>query len=218
MGVYAQGRLAGAMTFGDPLDRRRVLPLVEGTPWEGVCELNRMALDPALPPNSESRVLAVALRILKARAHHLEWVLSYADATRCGDGTIYRATGWLLTDIKPNRSLWEWPNGEVYSDVGIRTSDRLRRWVASQGDGITWAMTGKASTWRALGARPIAGHQIRYIYPLRDGVRERLTCDVLPYAAIDDARAGMYLGVPRTSGGRSCPASAGGSNPTPGLS
>lgn len=51
-GVFLNGVLEGALQFGPPLDRRRILGLVRGTPWHGVIELNRMAFSPALPRNS----------------------------------------------------------------------------------------------------------------------------------------------------------------------
>jgi len=40
LGVFFAGRLEGAMQFGSPLDRRKVLPLVRGTTWNQVPELN----------------------------------------------------------------------------------------------------------------------------------------------------------------------------------
>jgi hypothetical protein len=101
-GVYLGGRLEGAMQFGPSLDKRKLQGIVEGTGWNGFIELNRMAFTDALPRNSESRALAVALRMLKKHAPHLEWVVTFADATQCGDGTIYRAAGCVLTSVKTN--------------------------------------------------------------------------------------------------------------------
>ena len=37
------------MSFGSPLDKRKVLPLVEETSWNGMLELNRMAFSDRLP-------------------------------------------------------------------------------------------------------------------------------------------------------------------------
>ena len=59
MGVYYNGSLEGAMQFGSPMDRRKVLPLVRGTLWNQMLELNRMAFSEALPRNSESRAMGV---------------------------------------------------------------------------------------------------------------------------------------------------------------
>jgi hypothetical protein len=58
LGAFYAGRLEGAMQFGSPMDRRKVLPLVSGTEWNQMLELNRMAFTDALPRNSESRAMA----------------------------------------------------------------------------------------------------------------------------------------------------------------
>lgn len=48
-GAFLNNRLHGVMSFGSPLDKRKVLPLVEGTLWNEMLELNRMAFDDTLP-------------------------------------------------------------------------------------------------------------------------------------------------------------------------
>ena len=106
-GAYLNDKLEGVMSFGSPLDKRKVLPLVSGTTWTGMLELNRMAFSDRLPRNSESRCMAVAFRLIKKHYPHIEWVLSFSDGTQCGDGTIYRASGFVLTGIKQNSSLYE---------------------------------------------------------------------------------------------------------------
>ena len=177
LGAFLNGRLCGTMQFGPPIDRRKVLNLVEGTKWGGMIELNRMAFSDELPRNSESRAISIARRMLAKRYPHLEWILSFADATRCGDGAIYRASGFLLTDIKRNSQMMRLPDGRI---VAGKTLDdhpvRNRSW------------------WKKRGAVFLPGFQLRYILPLRPGVRERLTVPVLPHSAIQRAGAGMYLG------------------------
>src|SRR5574338_773367 len=102
LGAFLGGRCLGAMSFGPPNDRGNMLHLVSGSRWSDVLELNRMAFDDALPRNSESRALAVAMRLLRRHARHVKWVISFADACQCGDGTIYRASGFALTGIRRN--------------------------------------------------------------------------------------------------------------------
>ena len=87
-GAYLNDKLEGVMSFGSPLDKRKVLPLVSGTTWTGMLELNRMAFSDRLPRNSESRCLSVAFRLIKKHYPHIEWVLSFSDGCQCGDGTI----------------------------------------------------------------------------------------------------------------------------------
>ena len=96
LGVFLGTRLEGAMQFGPSLDRRKLLGLVEGTSWNGFLELNRLAFSDNLPRNSESRALGVALRLIRRQYPQIDWIVSFADATQCGDGTIYRAAGFVL--------------------------------------------------------------------------------------------------------------------------
>lgn len=130
MGVEIGGRLCGVLAWGPGIDTRHSIAIVPGTPWDGYLELNRMALSPAAPRCSESRALAVAVRLLRAHAPWLRWLVSYADGCQSGSGTIYRAAGWALTQERRNTTLMRAPDGRVISDVGLRTSAALRRSVA----------------------------------------------------------------------------------------
>lgn len=212
LGVWLDGDLLGAMQFGPPLQTSHLVGLVRGTTWNGFIELNRMAFSDRLPRNSESRALSVAMRLMRQHAPHVEWCVSFADGTQCGDGAIYRASGFLLTGIKRNTSLWRTPKGDVVSDVGVRTSERLRRSIGT--DGSTQSL-------RSAGCSPLAGFQLRYVYPIAPDVCERLTVPVLPFSAIDAAGARMYRGERLSRAGTStrdgAPVEVGGATPTPAL-
>jgi hypothetical protein len=212
LGVWLDGDLLGAMQFGPPLQTSHLVGLVRGTTWNGFVELNRMAFSDRLPRNSESRALSVAMRLMRQHAPHVEWCVSFADGTQCGDGAIYRASGFLLTGIKRNTSLWRTPKGDVVSDVGVRTSERLRRAIGTDGS---------SQSLRAAGCSPLAGFQLRYVYPIAADVRERLTVPVLPFSVIDAAGARMYRGERLSRAGTStrdgAPVEVGGATPTPAL-
>lgn len=191
LGCWVGGELHGAMQFGTPIHKSAMVPLVEGTAWNGMIELNRLAFGDALPRNSESRALGFALRLLARTYAHLEWVVSFADGTQCGDGAIYRAVGFWLTQIRANSTMWRLPSGEVVADIVSRipgTSDEWKRRVGFR-TGEPWSVFAKR-----VGAVRLPGFQLRYIYPLRPGVRERLTCPILPYSAIAEVGAEMYKG------------------------
>lgn len=121
IGVYLHGTLGGVMQFGPSLDKRKIQGLVKGTGWHEFLELNRMAFSDALPRNSESRAIAIAMKVLKKHAPQVKWVISFADATQCGDGTIYRASGFVLTGIRKNNQIWQAPDGEVTTQVATDT-------------------------------------------------------------------------------------------------
>ncbi len=113
IGVFLNGKLEGAMQFGPSLDKRKIQGLVSGTGWHEFIELNRLAFTDNLPRNSESRALAIAMKLIKKHAPQVKWVVTFADGTQCGDGTIYRAAGFVLTGIKRNDQIWAAPDGEL---------------------------------------------------------------------------------------------------------
>ena len=197
IGVFIDGEIHGAMQFGPSMVKRNTIGLVRNTAWNGFLELNRMAFGPALPPNSESRAIAVAMRLIRKHAPHVEWVVSFSDATQCGDGTIYRASGFWLTQIKENNQIWEAPNGERFARLSLTDGQSLNIQRRAQeiaglnGVGGTTSMT----PYKEAGFVPIPGFQLRYIYPLNDTIKDRLTVPILPYSAIDAAGARMYKGV-----------------------
>ena len=102
------------MSFGSPLDKRKVLPLVEGTSWNGMFELNRMAFSDRLPKIAKAVALAVAFRLIKNITHILTGFY-FSGWNQCGDGTIYRASGFYLTGIKEKTS-WKAPSGESFHE------------------------------------------------------------------------------------------------------
>jgi len=185
-GVFLDGKLEGAMQFGPSLDKRKTQALVEGTSWNGFLELNRMAFSDVLPRNSESRALGVAMRLIKKHYPHIEWIISFSDGTQCGDGTIYRASGFVLTGIKKNTSIWEAPDGSVSTDLSLRLSAK---------GGSSGASSMKP--FREAGYKPKDGFQLRYVYFLNPEARQRLTAPILPFSKIDEMGAGMYKGQAR---------------------
>jgi hypothetical protein len=118
--VFFDGKCGGALQFGPSLDKRKLQGLVEGTKWNEFVELNRMALADWLPRNGESRAIACAMRFIRKHYPWIKWVVSFADGCQCGDGTIYRASGFVLTGIKANNQIWEAPTGEIFNDTSIR--------------------------------------------------------------------------------------------------
>ncbi len=184
LGVFWRGRLEGAMQFGPSMMKRNMAGLVSGTKFNGFLELNRMAFSAELPRNSESRALGIALRMIRKKRPDIEWIVSFADGTQCGDGTIYRAAGFVLTAIKENKQIWESPTGERVVRFTITKGTHL---LASGGD---TTMAAKI----AAGWKPLPGFQLRYVYFLNPSARARLTVPVVPFSRIDEVGARMYKG------------------------
>tara|TARA_B100000035_G_scaffold48333_1_gene36865 strand:+ start:1161 stop:1820 length:660 start_codon:yes stop_codon:yes gene_type:complete len=176
-GCFLDGKLHGVMSYGSPMDKRNVLPLVDSgikdlnKRWNEMLELNRMAFDDYLPKYSESRCIAISIRLIKKNAPQIKWLLSYSDATQCGDGTIYRASGFKLTQINKNGTIYKLANGQI---------------VAKRGD----------SKYNFTGAKPLKGFQNRYIYLIDKKLK--INVPIIPFNEIDKRGAGMYKGEKMT--------------------
>lgn len=173
-GIFMNGKAGGAMQFGPSMVKKTMMNLVEGTGWNNFIELNRMAFADWLPRNSESRAIAYAMRYIRKNYPQIKWVVSFADATQCGDGTIYRASGFLLTDIRPSESLKRNPKtGEVMHTM----------------QAYHLMMKEEFKTWEAL-----EGYQLRYVYFVDPTWRDRLNVDPMPFSDIEKMGAKMYKG------------------------
>lgn len=175
-GVFLDGILHGVMQFGPPMLKLKMIKLVANTNWNDFIELNRMAFDPWLPKNSESRAIAVALRLIRKNNPHIKWVVSFADGIQCGDGTIYRAAGFVLTQIKKNVG-----NQRVDEDGTVYT--RLS-FTAHKPNEIE----------RFNKMKLASGYQLRYVYFLDHTYRKFLTVPEIPYSKIKEVGARMYKG------------------------
>ena len=179
-GVFYEGHCEGVMSFGPSIDKRRVMPLVKGTKWNEFMELNRLAFSDILPRNSESRALAIAFRLIKKHYPHIRWIVSYADATQCGDGTIYRASGFILTGITKNKTILRAPNGDIVADVTINTS-----------------RTKTYKGYKKSECTPLQGYQVRYIRFLYPEDKKKLTVKELPFSTLKELGVSMYKGAKR---------------------
>lgn len=184
-GCFLDNKLHGVMAFGDPIIKKSLIDLVSPSSWNSFLELNRMAFDDYLPKNSESRCIAIAIKLLKKYAPQIDWIISFSDATQCGDGAIYRASGFYLTDIKKNFNLFT--NGtETISVIGFGTSKDIRKRLNYDGK------TGHRKFLRQKGYYPNEGYQLRYIYVINKNCS--LNVKSIDFKIIDELSAGMYKG------------------------
>lgn len=195
-GAFLDGELHGVMSFGPSLDKGNMLGLVKGTGWNEFLELNRMAFDDVLPRNSESRCLSIALKLIKKNAPQIKWVISFADGCSCGDGTIYRAANFILTDIKKNDALCLLPNGDKVHKMTLHSQPMKPR--PELGGRSFYDVTGGRYSWNkyveAAGGTILPGYQLRYIYFIDKDKRKDLAVPEIPFSEIDKLGAGMYKG------------------------
>lgn len=173
-GAFLDGNLHGVLSYGPSLDKSKTIGLVKDTGWYEFLELNRMAFDDYLPRNSESYCIAKTLKLIKKNAPQIKWIISFADGCQCGDGTIYRASNFVLTGIKRNKTIMVNDKGDVKTDIYFNINPQLKEMKKQY--------------------RSMDGFQFRYIYFLDKKCRSKLTVPEIPFSKIDELGAGMYKG------------------------
>lgn len=195
-GVFLDGQLHGVMSYGPSLDKSKIIGLVEGTGWNEFLELNRMAFDSVLPRNSESRAISMSIKLLKKYAPQVKWIISFADACSCGDGTIYRASNFVLTGIKENMNIAMLPDGTKIHKMTLENNPTSPR--KELGGRTYFDITGGTYNFKKymeyVGAKRVSGFQLRYMYFVDPKYRARLTVPEIPFSKIDELGAGMYKG------------------------
>lgn len=193
-GAFLDGKLHGVMSYGNSMVKAKTMQLVEGTGWNEFLELNRMAFDDFLPRNSESYCIAKSLKLIKKNAPHIKWVISFADGSQCGDGTIYRAANFILTGIHENKSIIQLPSGQRVCNVLISAhpdAQEIKKECAYLG--IPFKRY-TCSDWIKWGGQYVKGFQLRYVYFIDKSYRQRLNVPEIPFSKIDEMGAGMYKG------------------------
>ena len=180
-GAFLDDKLHGVLSYGSPMVKSKVIHYVENTKWNEMLELNRMAFDDYLPKYSESRCISITIKLIKKNAPHIKWILSFSDANLCGDGTIYRASGFNLIGVNKNTSTYQLPNGEVVCSL---TSSAHRTKESNGKSGTNWIKNN--------GGKKLDGFQIRYIYLIDKSCK--INVPIIPFSKIDEMGAGMYKG------------------------
>lgn len=197
-GCFLNNVLHGVMSFGPSLDKSKVIGLVKNTNWNEFIELNRMAFDDYLPKNSESRCISIAMKLLRKNAPQIKWVISFADGMQCGDGTIYRASGFKLTGFSSG-SMWKLPEelaklnkGEIAHRMKIQDKcSAISRYVLGKTNGKNLTMNNYV---KKFGGELLNGYMLRYIYFIDKSKEKDLTVPIIPFSKIDELGAGMYKG------------------------
>jgi len=172
LGVWEQGRFIGALIFG--LGATGNLGAPYGLSTFQVVELQRVALAQHRAP--VSRIVMVAVRIVRRRFKGLRLVLSYADPSYGHHGGIYQAMGWIYTGGTMSSRALRLPDGQLlhsraWSATGYKKHYGKIQRVFSSKDGVVVRLPSKH----------------RYIYPLDDQIRAVVEERRLPYPRQKDS-------------------------------
>lgn len=93
-----------------------------GPDWEGVLALSRLAIEPGMPGNSATFLMAASLRMLDRRRWPV--LVTYADGWRGHSGAIYRATGWTEHGETAPEEVWTLNGRMIARKAGPRSRTR----------------------------------------------------------------------------------------------
>ena len=101
-GAYFDGYIVGVITFAGVSAVETIKGIFGTSEQKGFWEIKRLAMTDGCPKNSESRFIAVSIRLLR-KAYLTKAIITYADTAQGHEGTIYKASGFKylgLTDEK----------------------------------------------------------------------------------------------------------------------
>jgi len=155
IGVWEDEKFIGAVIYSrgaSPyLGAKYNLPTTE------ICELTRVALTSHKHP--VSRILAIALKLLRAQSKGIKLIVSFADPAQGHRGGIYQAGGWIYTGKS---------NDVVEYFIG-------GRWRHTRG--AYWHPDRAGAPMRTMSGKH------RYLMPCDEGTREAINRLSLPYPA-----------------------------------
>ena len=158
-GAWENDRYIGAVVFGMGANRNIAKPY--GLEQLQVCELVRVALAGHLSP--VSRIVSIAIRMLRSQSPGLRLIVSYADPEQGHNGAIYQAMNWVYQGRTGGGTELLMPNGE-----------RMHKRTAFSRFGRCGAAS-IGATYVQLEAKH------KYLYPLDDVMREQIDALRAPY-------------------------------------
>jgi hypothetical protein len=169
IGCWEDGRFVGAVVFSRGACKD--LAARFGFDQTEAVELTRVALGPHRTPTT--RIVAIALRQVKAANPGLQVVISFSDPAqshngRAHTGTLYRAGGW-------------WFLGMTHAEAMLRLGGVLRHRRTIISKFRTGAVLWLRQNVDAEAERVITPPKYRFAMPLTDVARERLRPHVQSY-------------------------------------
>lgn len=127
-GVFFEGELVGSISYGIP-NARNIKGFFDSKSQSQWLELTRLALSPVCPKNSESRVIAISLKLLQKMRPSLLGVITYADTAQGHTGGIYRASNFKYHGLTAQKSDL-FVNGKPVGKLkGVKYSELKGEWV-----------------------------------------------------------------------------------------
>jgi len=115
IGIFKNEKLMGVASFGTLMNSHSFKKLIDTDDFDAVLELNRLWISDDLGKNSETILLAVAMKYLKHSHPEVKVIQSFADG-RLGCGTIYKAANFKYYGFHTTKFL-ELTDGTVQHKI-----------------------------------------------------------------------------------------------------
>lgn len=166
LGIWEDGAFIGVVLFS------RGASSALGTPYglktTEVCELTRVALTAHAAP--VTRIIAIAIRMLRKRSPGLRLVVSFADPNKGHHGGIYQGGNWVYAGTSA-------PGVEYFDTSGRKWHPRQ---VSTKGYNKQYGVYRRVPKLQNLRRVSIAGKH-RYLMPLDDSMRQQVKSLSQPY-------------------------------------
>ncbi len=192
VGAWESGKFIGVVLFSRGATPELCKPY--GMKQTEVCELTRVAL--SKHESTTSRIVSIALKLLRKRCPKMKLVISFADSDRGHHGGIYQAGNWIFSGDSFGRYIITNGKKEHPRTLGNR--------YGKGGQSIPWLRNHVDPHAKQIRA----GAKHRYLMPLDADTRKR----ILPLAKPYPKRAGS---IEADATGHQ--PGEGGSTPTPAL-
>jgi hypothetical protein len=166
VGVWENGKYIGVVLFSRGASDAIGKPF--GLRQTEVAELTRVALAEHETP--VSRIVAVAIRLLRQASPRLRLLVSYADPQQGHIGGLYQAGGWTYIGSTDQRTDYKGPDGKVWHSRMISASGRKKVYGEYR------------PVWRPDQCKVIIRPgKYKYVMPLDDAMREQIAPLAKPY-------------------------------------
>jgi hypothetical protein len=190
IGCWEDGHFVGAIVFS-----RGACPNIAaafGLTQTAVCELTRVALGQHETPTS--RIVAIALRMLRRQSPGVKLIVSYADPQHGHHGGIYQALNFLYVGLTHREACLRVGGLVLHArTVSSRYGSRSVAWLREHVD--------------PHAERIVFPAKHKYVFPFDAAVREQIQRHVQPYPRRERANEVLISGT-------AAPTAGGGAHPT----
>ena len=174
LGIFdiESGRAVGVMVFGySTATESKVLKYCSNLKKTDYLEMQRLWISDVYGANSESYILAKAIKILKNH-YKMKVIVTHSGGCKNDCGIVYQASGWLYFGREVCRDFYLTESGEYKNIIAAMRFGRV---------------SVKGKTRDEIGAELfgpgeiIDSYRYLYLYPIDRGIRRRLQKQAQPY-------------------------------------